>query len=251
VIDPEVPEAAKAELRSMPQAFLLAFSAQAPSASRRFRRSRVADAYHRRYVVPELDLDDDAQQAWERAATAARMIRRSQVVVRQFIDAVQVNTILPYLEWEIAEKLARLSVVRDRQRTALDGVDDSSPDVAPILDAQRHAQSLITNDIEQRIKRLQAIAELAANADDGIKREKAVRRLAQLNDSHLDMVAGLGPSGNEQAITEQASADLNVLIVQLGQAIRQASEAGARNLTLPGKDLCRHASPTRTVPPAR
>lgn len=79
VIDPEVPEAAKAELRSMPRAFLLSFSAPAPSASPRFRRSRAADAYHRRYVVPELDLDDDAKHAWERAATAVRTIRRSLV----------------------------------------------------------------------------------------------------------------------------------------------------------------------------
>lgn len=163
VIDPEVPEAAKGELRSMPQAFLLSFAAQAPTASPRFRRPRAADAYHRRYVVPELDLDDDAKHAWERAATAVAAIRRSQVVAHNFIDSVQVNTILPYVEWEIAERLARVSMVRDRQRAALGGVDD------------------------------------------GIRREQAVRQLAQLSDSHLDMVAGLAPSGNEEAITQQAS----------------------------------------------
>jgi hypothetical protein len=236
VIDPQVPEAAKAELRSMPQVFLHAFSAQAPSTSRRFRRSRVADAYHGRYVLPELDLDDDAKQAWLRAATAARKIRQSHAVTHQFIDSVQVNTILPYLEWEIAERLARLSILRDRQHIALDGVDDSSPDVAAILDPQRHAQSLISDDIERRIDRLQAIAELAAHADDSIKREKAVRQLAQLNDSHLDMVAGLVPSGNEQAMSEQVSADLKAAIEQLSQAIRQASETGARNLPLPDDD---------------
>lgn len=192
-------------------------------------------AYHRRYVVPGTDMDAEARARWTRAAAAAGKLERSEVVRLGLVDSVQVTTVLPYHLWEIAERLARLSALRAEHQAILRGVDADDPDVAALLGPQRRAHELATADIERRVRDLEVFADLVGRADAARRRERAVRRLATLNDSHAELLARVGESAGDDGLTEQMSLDVQSIVDQADEAVRQANEAG-RGLVLPGLD---------------
>jgi ABC-type enterobactin transport system permease subunit len=68
-----------------------------------------ATTYHRRYVVPEADLDEECLTVWMREIEAANEIARSGVVGQGVIDSVQVAAVLPHHLWEVTERLAQVS----------------------------------------------------------------------------------------------------------------------------------------------
>jgi hypothetical protein len=191
-------------------------------------------AYHRRYVTPSQDMDAEARATWARAADAASALRRSDVVRLGLVDSVQVTTVLPYHLWEVAERLARLSALRAEHRAILRGVDANDPDIATLLAPQRQAQELANADIEQRIRQLEVFARLTGQADAARRREQAVRQLATLNDSHRDLLAHIGQSAGGDGLAEQVSLDVQAIIDQANEAVRQANEAG-RSLILPDR----------------
>jgi hypothetical protein len=193
---------------------------------------RAASAYHRHYVVPSLDFDEEALAVWERAASAAERIRRSDVVRLELIDSVQVAAVLPYHLWEIAERLARLSALRASHRDILLGIEPGDPDVAAVLEPQRRVHQLAIEDVKQRLWNLEVFAERLETADAARRREKAMRRLSELNDPHRDLVASLDHSGSEEMI-KQVTLDAQAIIDQANEAVKQANEVG-RNLVLPG-----------------
>jgi len=186
--------------------------------------------YHRRYVRPARDLDAEAQRVWARAVDAANKICESEAV--KLIDSVEITTVLPYRLWEIAERLARLSMLRTEHNTILRGVEADDPEVAALLTPQRRAHELASADIEHRLRHLEVFADLMGKADAARRRERAVRQLTALNDSHRDLLARIGedPAGLEMA--EHASVDVQAIIDQANDAVRQANEAG-RSLALP------------------
>lgn len=192
-------------------------------------------AYHRRYVAPGKDMDAEARARWTRAAAAAGKLERSEVVRLGLVDSVQVTTVLPYHLWEIAERLARLSALRAEHQAILRGVDADDPDVAALLGPQRRAHELATADIERRVRDLEVFADLVGRADAARRRERAVRRLATLNDSHAELLARVGESAGDDGLTEQMSLDVQSIVDQADEAVRQANEAG-RGLVLPGLD---------------
>jgi len=191
-------------------------------------------AYHRQYVSPGQDMDAEARATWARAAEAATRLRRSEVVTAGLVDSVQVTTVLPYHLWEIAERLARLSALRAQHQAILRGVDASDPDVAALLAPQRRAHELARSDIEDRVRQLEEFAELTGQADAARRRERAVRQLATLNESHQELLAQIGHKAGHDELAEQVSVDVQAIIDQANEAVRQANEAG-RGLVLPEK----------------
>jgi hypothetical protein len=187
--------------------------------------------YHQRYVSPPADLDAGARQSWQRALLAADKITHSDVVGQQLIDSVRVTTVLPYHLWDIAERLAQLSALRAGHRLILDGVADDDPDVAVVLGPQRRAHELAADDIERRVRDLEAFAASVTDADAARRREAAVRSLADLNDVHRDLLARVGTGTDSSDLPE--AHDVQAVIDQALKAIRAANEAG-RSLACSG-----------------
>jgi hypothetical protein len=189
-------------------------------------------AGHRRDVTPGRDMDAEARATWARAAAAASALEQSDVVRLGLVDSVRVTTVLPYHLWEIAERLARLSALRAEHQAILRGVDANDPDVATVLAPQRQAQEIANADVERRVRQLEAFAGLAGQADAARRREQAVRRLAALDDPHRELLAEVGQSAGDDGLAEQLSLDVQAVIDQADEAVRQVNEAG-RGLVLP------------------
>jgi hypothetical protein len=158
-------------------------------------------------------------------------------------------TVLPYHLWDVAERLARLAALRADHRAILDGVADDDPDVAVVLDPQRRAHDLATRDVERRAGDLEAFAALVADADAAIRREEAVRRLADLNDVHRDLLARVAGPADALGSDLPEPGDVQAVIDQAAKAIRAANEAG-RSLCLPGEDPPLSYARRSPLPPA-
>ena len=165
------------------------------SGSRARRVAKNVRAYHRHYVMPRTDLDREAREVWSRVVLAANKITTSNVVKQQLIDSVRVSVVLPHHLWDIAEKLARLSALRAEQHEILHGLKPDDPDVAVVLGPQRRTHQLVVADVERQVKRLEAFADQLSEADAAVRREKAVRQLASLNDPHADLLARIDQPG--------------------------------------------------------
>jgi len=216
-----------------PTAFERIARAVLPRLRERYELDHAAILCHRRYVCPPRDLDAAARQGWQRAIVAAKRIGRSEVVREQLIDTAAVTTVLPYHLWDIAERLARLSALRADHKAILDGVADDDPDVAVVLDPQRRAHELASDDIELRVRDLEVFADCVADADAALRREEAVRRLADLNGVHRDLLARVGSRNDGRGSDLPQVHDVQAVIDQATKAIRAANEAG-RSLALPG-----------------
>jgi hypothetical protein len=207
----------------------IVFTATIITAGRRLRERRfAADAgyYHRRYVVPETDLDRKAVSLWSRVGRAAGRIRSSEVVEQQRIDSVRLSKVLPYRIWDIAETMARLSSLREEHHEILAGVDVCDPDIEVVLGPQCHARALAEADIERQIRQLEEFADRAEEADAAGRREQAMSRLAALNDPHADLLTRIGSSGEDAEIAALMSHDVQAVIEQANEAVRRANEAG-------------------------
>lgn len=104
--------------------------------------------------------------------------------------------------------------------------------MAALLTPQRRAHELAIADIEQRLRHLEVFADLMGKADAARRRERAVRQLTALNDSHRDLLARIGEDAAGVEMASRASVDIQAIIDQADDAVRQANEAG-RSLALP------------------
>jgi hypothetical protein len=194
--------------------------------------TRTVRACHRRYVVPERDVHPAWQGVWAQAVGAARQIQESEVVRRRLIDTVEISVVLPHHLWEIAHRLALLSALRWQREDAMRNLDHRDPEVRAVLDPQLQADGLAAEDIERRVKTLTDFSGLVTRADEARKRERSIRKLADLNPQHYEMLAQLGGTCNEMSATGPVPDQLRDLINQADQAVQQANEAG-RSLVIP------------------
>lgn len=210
-------------------------SREPPAPRPRSRRGRnAAVSYHRRYVVPELDLHGESKILWERAARAARSIRRSDAVRDGLIDTVEVSAVLPYHLWDIAERLALLSAPERRLSAIMRHLDETDPDVRAVLEPQRRTRDLAVADVDQRVGRLEEFASLAVRADSARKRQQAIAELAELNPDYEELLARLGDTENALSPTGHSADQLRAVADDAGEAVRLANEAG-RSLVLPDR----------------
>jgi hypothetical protein len=196
------------------------------------KRNGPAVAYHRRYVVPELDLHGEEMAHWRRASQAARTIGASEAVRLGLIDTVEVAAVLPYRLWEVAERLALLSAPDQRQSSILQGLDASDPGLQAVLEPQRRVHELTVTDIERRIGRLEEFAALTASADTMRKRRRAIEELAALNPDYEELLVRLDEPGSAPAVAGPLADELRAAAAAADDAVRRANEAG-RALVIP------------------
>jgi hypothetical protein len=194
--------------------------------------SSAALTYHRRYVVPELDLHDAGLVRWRRARKAARSIMSAEAVRRGLIDTVEIAAVLPYHLWDIAERLALMSAAERRLPEILQGVDASDSEIQAVLWPQRQVYALAVADVEQRIVRLEEFAALAAKADAAVRRKRVIAELADLNPQYEELLIRLGEQGNALTVTGHSGDELRAVAAAADDAVRRANMA-ARALVLP------------------
>ncbi len=190
-----------------------------------------AAAYHRRYVVPELDLHGDELARWRRASEAAQAIRDSEAVRLGLIDTIPVDAVLPYDLWEIAERLALLSAPERRQASILEDLDADDPDLQAVLGPQRRVRELTEADIDRRVGRLAEFADLASRADAARERQRTVDALAKLNPDYEELLARLGEPDGTLSGPGGPADDLRALAAEADDAVRRVNEAGPGLLT--------------------
>jgi hypothetical protein len=190
---------------------------------------------HRHYVVPSTDIDADHWQLWKRAVDARNRIAEASVVSAGHIDSVQIAEVLPERLWDIAERLARLAEVRARHREILGEITPDDPDVAPIVSRQRQAQELVLSDVSRRVDDLENFADLVDAADLATRKEAIVQELHALDDTHADLLAGIGDTAADTDLAHRLADDATAVIEQARLAVKQANEA-ALHLALPGEE---------------
>jgi len=189
-------------------------------------------AYHRRYVVPELDLHDAGLARWRRARDAAKSIQAAEAVRLGLIDTVEIAAVLPYHLWDIAERLALMSATERRLPAILQGVDTNDADIQAVLGPQRRVHDLAVADVERRIGRLEEFAALAAKADAARRRKRVIAELADLNPDYEELLIRLGEPGNALTVTGHSGDELRAVAAAADDAVRRANEAG-RALVIP------------------
>ena len=204
---------------------------QPPPRGRRRARS-AAVTYHRRYVVPELDLHDAAQVRWRRARKAAKAIQAAEAVRLGLIDTVEITAVLPYHLWDIAERLALMSATERRLPAILQGVDTSDAEIQAVLGPQRRVHDLAVADVEQRIGRLEEFAALAAKADAARKRKKVIAELAGHHPTPAHHHLGRAALADGLTVTGHSADELRAVTAAAEDAVRRANEAG-RALVIP------------------
>jgi hypothetical protein len=173
--------------------------------------------YHRRYVFPDTDLDSAARATWGRVVKAANAIYRSRATWDQGgVDPVWMSTVLPHHQWDIAESLARLSLLRRRQREILVGAGNTPEardnQIAAVLIPQQRAQELAIADIERHVRLLEDFACQVTTAESALRRAEAARQLATLDDQHADLLARINRHGTWPAEDlERVSGDLQAV----------------------------------------
>jgi hypothetical protein len=148
------------------------------------------------------------------------------------IDTVEITAVLPYHLWDIAERLALMSVTERRLPAILQGVDTNDSEIQAVLGPQRRVHDLAVADVEQRIGRLEEFAALAAKADAARRRKNAVAELAGLNPHYEELLIRLGEPANALTVTGHAADELRAVAAAADDAVRRANEAG-RALVIP------------------
>jgi hypothetical protein len=255
LVDPAVPDWVRHVLQRAPAAALFRFTEPTPPVvplRKRLLRSveslypngqgpvddwdlrHAVTAYHRRYIVPEQDLQGQYLGLWRLTGQVADIIVRSEVVRWGMVDAVQVTTVMPYHLWDIAVRLALLSGPQHEQEKILRDLDPSDPMVKAILGPQRQALWLAVDDVAVRVKRLEEFARLVVEADNAMKRKRALEELAKLNPAYEDVLAHLGDRENQLTATGHVADEIRVVIAEADGAVRRANEAW-RSLAIPGQ----------------
>jgi hypothetical protein len=188
---------------------------------------------HRHYVQPSTDIDAEHWKLWKRAVDARNRIADADAVNAGRIDSVQVAEVLPQRLWDIADQLARLAELRARHREILGDVSPDDPDVAPAVTRQRQVQELALADATRRVRNLENFADLLDTADLAARKEAIVRELNALDETHAELLAGIGETALDVNLAHRLTDDATAVIDQARQAIRQANEA-ALSLVLPG-----------------
>lgn len=187
---------------------------------------RLARAGHHRYVRPRTDIDAAFLPLWARAAAAAAQIAAAGVVAADRVDSAQVAALVPHRLWEIAERLARLTEARDRQREALGGAVPLDPALAAIVAQQRAAQEVAAADVTWRVERLESIARLLAQADLAVGRETVADTLAGLNAIHAELLAAVGETEADAGLSDRLRDEAQSVIDQAQASTRRALGAG-------------------------
>jgi len=179
--------------------------------------------FHRRYVRPRTDLDQEARASWERAIAAANGIYRSESLRDKAVDADRVAAEVPELLWKIAEGLAMISDVRIDIRNIVRGEERYHPAVAAKLREQERQVARGTGQVDLRIGRLEMLASRLDAADSARRGEAVLKRLLEVDTKIHDLVASTDESASHIDMAEGMKIDVEAIIEMTNQAIRDLS----------------------------
>jgi hypothetical protein len=182
---------------------------------------------HRRYVVPNRDLDQESLRLWERTVDAVAEIPTANTFATGRVDSAVYTAELPYRLWDIALDLASLTNARADNARIIGAPDQDRPAASPSLGQRRHIEGRAVQRVLVRIGKLEDFAAKLREADDAIRLLEAVEHLWTPSEHHIDLLArqlaeddALGPDGR---LTQEADAARR----QAEEAIRKANEAGS------------------------
>jgi hypothetical protein len=179
--------------------------------------------FHRHYVRPRTDLDQEARATWERAVDAANRIYRSESLRDEAVDADRVAADVPELLWRIIEGLAMISDVRINIKNIVKGYERQHPAVYAKIQAQERHLARGTSQVESRIGKLEMLARVLSEADAARRGEDVLKRLNEVDEKIDDLVASTDESASEVDMAEGLKIDVEANIEMTNQAIRDLS----------------------------
>lgn len=175
--------------------------------------------FHRRYVRPHLDLDQEAMATWSRAVSAANRIFRAQALRDRAVDTDRVTSDVPELLWRVAEGLAMISDIRINIRNIVHEQESRHPAVEAKLRAQERLLARGTGQVETRIGRLAMLASRLDAADAALRGETALKRLNEVDVKIHDLVASTSETASDIAAADGLQVDVEAVIELTNQAI--------------------------------
>ncbi len=179
--------------------------------------------FHRHYVRPRTDLDQEARVTWERAVDAANRIYRSESLRDEAVDADRVAADVPELLWKIIEGLAMISDVRINIKNIVKGYERQHPAVYAKIQAQERHLARGTSQVESRIGKLEMLARVLSEADAARRGEDVLKRLNEVDEKIDDLVASTDETASEVDMAEGLKIDVEANIEMTNQAIRDLS----------------------------
>jgi hypothetical protein len=186
-------------------------------------------AWHAQYVVPSRDISDaECEGLWLRAAGAIGRANRSVAVKKNLVDTVPIATNTPYITWEIASLLAGTSALRARTAVIMkdSGVEEAHPGVAKTLGSQKNEDSMNIAYVDRRVKALESFAELVAEIDREIVVMDTQSKLADLNDTYLNMYARRS-AGEDFDLIQEVTDGLSTYRDHIGRMLNDANESAS------------------------
>ncbi|MET9726380.1 hypothetical protein [Streptomyces zaomyceticus] len=193
-------------------------------------RQRVARLRHGRYYLAE-DFGDDSLREllghsplrrMERAQAAVTAVLQSQVDRDGLLDDIANDVTLPAQQYEIAQRLAELTRLARKVRTAAG--DASGSRVEEVLRTQRQALRLSSSALEERVEALERYAENTRAADAAYREWEAVRELEQLGEDMHELV--VNTVRDELAVAEIEGLADRSRLQDLHRMLDEAREAG-------------------------
>jgi hypothetical protein len=184
--------------------------------------------FHRWYVRPRVDFDEDALTAWLRAVGAANRIYRAESMRDRVVDTDQVEAEVPELLWKIAEGLAKISDVRFNlkeivPKQVVPGGERFHPAVEAKMKAQERYLARGTGQVNHRIDRLETVASRLEAADAARRDEELLKRLIEVDPKIRDLVASTDESIIEIDMVEGLKLDVEAIVAMTNQAISDLS----------------------------
>lgn len=185
---------------------------------------------HGRYYLAE-DFGDDSLREllghsplrrMERAQAAVTAVLQSQVDRDGLLDDIANDVTLPAQQYEIAQRLAELTRLARRVRTAAG--DASGSRVEEVLRTQRQALRLSSSALEERVEALERYAENTRAADAAYREWEAVRELEELGEDMHELV--VNTVRDELAVAEIEGLADRSRLQDLHRVLDEAREAG-------------------------
>jgi hypothetical protein len=172
--------------------------------------------FHRHYVRPRTDLDQEARGTWERAVDAANRIYRSESLRDEAVDAERVAADVPELLWKIID-------VRINIKNIVKGYERQHPAVYAKIQAQERHLARGTSQVESRIGKLEMLARVLSDADAARRGEDMLKQLNEVDEKIDDLVASTDETAGEVDMAEGLKIDVEANIEITNQAIRDLS----------------------------
>ncbi|WP_175596236.1 hypothetical protein [Thermomonospora catenispora] len=202
------------------------------------RRARALDRRRDRYLLPE-DFDEEAKALLVRAQGAVRAVLDSAVCREGLLDAADNARTLPQQEWEIAQALARQSVLRRREREIADSADLAVPELAAVLEDvledRRGRLAASVRAVTRRIEALERYADRVRAADRLLGVHRRLRELASSAHEYDDLLAATVRDELALPVIERLTAEGESLLHRLRADLAEAAgAAGGLSDALPG-----------------